>query len=82
MSEHAARPPAQDDEYGFDTRAVRAGFERSLFGEHTEPVFLSSSFVHDSAAHAAAKFAGEAELVEPNVEAVAALLGLKADEHN
>ena len=39
---------------------MRAGFERTSFGEHTEPVFLSSSFVHDSAAHAAARFAGEA----------------------
>ncbi len=49
------------DEYGFDTLAVRGGFERTPFGEHTEPVFLASSFVHDSAAHAAARFAGEAD---------------------
>ncbi len=61
MSERAAPPPGEGDEYGFDTRAVRAGFERTAFGEHTEPMFLASSFVHDSAAHAAAKFAGEAE---------------------
>ena len=60
MSEGAARPPGEGDEFGFDTRAVRAGFERTPFGEHTEPVFLASSFVHDSAAHAAARFAGEA----------------------
>jgi O-succinylhomoserine sulfhydrylase len=44
----------------FSTLAVRAGFERSNFGEHAEPMFLTSSFVHDSAEHAAAKFAGEA----------------------
>jgi len=61
MTDRAASPDGEDDDYGFDTRAVRAGFERTSFGEHTEPVFLSSSFVHDSAAHAAAKFAGEAE---------------------
>ncbi|MCZ2412885.1 MAG: O-succinylhomoserine sulfhydrylase, partial [Burkholderiales bacterium] len=61
MSTGTARPPAEGDDYGFDTRAVRAGFERTPFGEHTEPVFLASSFVHESAAHAAAKFAGEAE---------------------
>ncbi|MCM5569538.1 O-succinylhomoserine sulfhydrylase [Burkholderiaceae bacterium FT117] len=47
--------------YRFDTRAVRAGTERTHFGEHTEAMFLTSSFVHDSAEHAAAKFAGEAE---------------------
>ncbi len=47
--------------YAFETRAVRAGFERTAYGEHDEPIFLTSSFVHESAAHAAAKFAGEAE---------------------
>ena len=54
---------AEDDaaaRWSFETRAVRAGFERSAYGEHDEPIFLTSSFVHDSAAHAAAKFAGEA----------------------
>jgi O-succinylhomoserine sulfhydrylase len=50
-----------DEEYRFDTRAVRAGTERTQFGEHSEAMFLTSSFVHDSAEHAAAKFAGEAE---------------------
>ncbi|MCL4183692.1 MAG: PLP-dependent transferase, partial [Burkholderiaceae bacterium] len=60
MSDRAPRAPGEDEEYGFDTRAVRAGFERTPFGEHTEPMFLTSSFVHESAAHAAAKFAGEA----------------------
>ncbi len=43
----------------FETRAVRAGFERSQFGEHCEPIYLTSSFVHTSAANAAAKFANE-----------------------
>ncbi|RIK98474.1 MAG: O-succinylhomoserine sulfhydrylase [Burkholderiales bacterium] len=47
--------------WSFETRAVRAGFARTGYGEHDEPIFLTSSFVHDSAAHAAAKFAGEAE---------------------
>ncbi len=61
MNDRAAQAPGEDDDYGFDTRAVRAGFERTAFGEHTEPMFLTSSFVHDSAAHAAAKLAGEAE---------------------
>ena len=61
MTDRAAPPAGGDDDYGFDTRAVRAGFERTPYGEHTEPMFLTSSFVHESAAHAAAKFAGEAE---------------------
>ncbi|NLD68985.1 MAG: O-succinylhomoserine sulfhydrylase [Limnobacter sp.] len=51
----------QTPEYRFDTLAIRSGVERTPFGEHTEPIFLTSSFVHDSAAHAAAKFAGEAD---------------------
>jgi len=53
----------QDDQapYHLDTLAVRAGIDRTNFGEHSEPIFLTSSFVHDSAAHAAAKFAGQAD---------------------
>ena len=46
---------------GFDTLAVRTGIDRTQYGEHGEPIFLTSSFVHDSAAHAAAKFAGDAD---------------------
>lgn len=43
-----------------DTLAVRAGIVRTSEGEHAEPVFLTSSYVFDSAADAAARFAGEA----------------------
>ena len=42
----------------FDTRAVRAGTERSAFNEHSEALFLTSSFVFESAAQAAARFSG------------------------
>ena len=45
----------------FDTRAVRAGTLRSEFNEHSEALFLTSSFVFGSAAQAAARFAGEDE---------------------
>jgi O-succinylhomoserine sulfhydrylase len=55
------RREAPEDDYRFDTLGVRAGTERTAYGEHTEAMFLTSSFVHDSAEHAAAKFAGEAE---------------------
>lgn len=47
------------DEFDFDTRAVRAGTARSQFNEHSEALYLTSSFVFDSAAQAAARFAGE-----------------------
>jgi O-succinylhomoserine sulfhydrylase len=49
------------DHPDFDTRAVRAGTLRSGFNEHGEALFLTSSFVFDSAAQAAARFAGEDE---------------------
>jgi O-succinylhomoserine sulfhydrylase len=43
----------------FETLAVRAGIRRSQFNEHAEALFLTSSFVFESAAQAAARFAGE-----------------------
>lgn len=51
--------PISLDDLGFETRAVRAGIERTPFGEHAEPIFVTSSFVFESAAQAAARFAGE-----------------------
>jgi len=45
----------------FDTRAVRAGTLRTEFNEHSEALFLTSSFMFDSAAQAAARFSGEDE---------------------
>lgn len=52
---------ADDDtplNFEFDTRAVRAGALRTPFGEHSEALFLTSSFVFDSAAQAAERFSG------------------------
>ncbi len=45
--------------YQPETLAVRAGTLRSQFGEHSEAMFLTSSFVFESAAQAAARFIGE-----------------------
>ncbi len=45
----------------FDTLAVRAGIARSQFNEHSEALYLTSSFVFDNAAQAAARFSGEEE---------------------
>ena len=41
-----------------DTLAVRGGQIRSHEGEHAEALYLTSSYVFDSAAHAAARFDG------------------------
>jgi O-succinylhomoserine sulfhydrylase len=46
------------DRYALDTLAVRAGQERSQFGEHAEALYLTSSYVFESAAQAAARFSG------------------------
>ena len=50
-----------DPDVAFETAAVRAGTERTDFGEHSEALFLTSSFVYQSAAQAAAMFSGAEE---------------------
>lgn len=45
------------DRYGMNTLAVRAGRQPTGEGEHSEPLFLTSSFVFRDAAQAAARFA-------------------------
>ena len=47
-------------DWSFETLAVRAGQERSQFNEHSEALYLTSSFVFDSAAQAAASTASTA----------------------
>jgi O-succinylhomoserine sulfhydrylase len=47
------------DQFDFDTQAVRAGIHRSEFNEHSEALYLTSSFVFRNAAQAAARFANE-----------------------
>src|SRR5690349_9502424 len=44
--------------YDIETLAVRAGIARSQFNEHSEGLYLTSSFVFDNAAQAAARFQG------------------------
>jgi O-succinylhomoserine sulfhydrylase len=48
-----------DQTYQPETLAVHAGTVRSQFGEHSEALFLTSSFVFENAAQAAARFIGE-----------------------
>jgi O-succinylhomoserine sulfhydrylase len=74
--------------WSFETLAVRAGQERSQFGEHSEALYLTSSFVFKNAAQAAARFSGEepgnvyARFTNPTVttmqERLAALEGAEA----
>ncbi len=45
----------------FETRAIREQAERSQHREHSVPVYLTSSFVFDSAEHGQALFAGDME---------------------
>lgn len=71
-----------------DTLAIRAGQHRSAEGEHSEPIVTTSSYVFDSAAHAAARFSGEdpgnvySRYTNPTVrtfeERIAALEGAEA----
>ena len=46
------------DEFEFDTVAVRAGQQRTAEGEHSDPIFLTSSYVFANAAEAEARFKG------------------------
>ena len=48
-----------NDQFGFDTKSIRAGNTQSSFQEHSEALFLTSSFTFKSAEEAAARFSGE-----------------------
>ncbi|MBP7918242.1 MAG: O-succinylhomoserine sulfhydrylase, partial [Rhodocyclaceae bacterium] len=71
-----------------ETLAVRTGMDRSAHNEHSEALYLTSSFVFDNAAQAAARFSGEeagnvyARFTNPSVtlfeERLAALEGADA----
>ena len=50
-----------NNDWQLETLAVRAGQERSQFNEHSEALYLTSSFVFENAAQAAARFSGEEE---------------------
>jgi O-succinylhomoserine sulfhydrylase len=46
------------EKYDLSTLGVRAGIRRTEFGEHSEALFLTSSFVFESAEQAAGRFTG------------------------
>jgi O-succinylhomoserine sulfhydrylase len=47
------------NDYALETQAVRAGQTRTAEQEHSDPIFLTSSYVFNSAAEAAARFSGK-----------------------
>ncbi|WP_415903906.1 O-succinylhomoserine sulfhydrylase [Neptuniibacter sp. QD48_55] len=47
--------------YDLETLALRSGQHRSLEGEHSDPIYPTSSYVFSSAREAAARFGGEEE---------------------
>ena len=49
----------QNREWGLATQAIRTGHRRTAEGEHSEPIFATSSYIFGSAAEAAARFAGD-----------------------
>ncbi|ARU30746.1 O-succinylhomoserine sulfhydrylase [Sulfuriferula sp. AH1] len=48
-----------NEDYDIETLAVRAGISRSQFNEHSEALYLTSSFVFNNAAEAEARFRGD-----------------------
>lgn len=63
ISDYERQERIQFDPEGYDlaTLAVRSGQHRSLEGEHSDPIYPTSSFVFSSAREAAARFGGEEE---------------------
>ncbi|SFC44664.1 O-succinylhomoserine sulfhydrylase [Marinospirillum celere] len=49
----------ENNSWGTATRALRSGHRRTAEREHAEPIFTTSSFVFESAAHAAECFTNE-----------------------
>ncbi|WP_051786508.1 O-succinylhomoserine sulfhydrylase [Endozoicomonas numazuensis] len=49
------------DQWAFETQAIRTGVIRSGEREHSEAIYLTSSFTYDSAEQAQAVFAGDEE---------------------
>ncbi|MDB6060776.1 MAG: O-succinylhomoserine sulfhydrylase [Verrucomicrobiaceae bacterium] len=58
MSDKETQRRAALENANLDTIAIRAGHVRTAEGEHSEAMFLTSSYVFDSAEQAAARFAG------------------------
>ena len=70
------------EESGFATLAIRTGQRRGPEGEHSEPIYATSSYVFANAAEAAARFAGDepgniySRFTNPTVQAFEARLAI------
>ena len=47
------------NDYSVETQAIRAGQQRTHEGEHSVPIFMTSSYVFDSAEAASLRFTGQ-----------------------
>ncbi len=56
-----ATQPVNDLDWSLETLAIRSGHRRTHEDEHSEPLFLTSSYVFNSCEEAAARFKGETE---------------------
>lgn len=75
----------ETESWNLETLAIRHGYQRTEQGEHGEALFLTSSFVYDSAEQAANRFSGKeagniySRFTNPNISAfearIAALEG-------
>lgn len=70
------------NDYSIETQAIRAGQQRTHEGEHSIPIFMTSSYVFDSAEAAALRFTGQqpgniySRFTNPTVEAFQQRLAL------
>jgi O-succinylhomoserine sulfhydrylase len=61
ISPEPAKHNATDQAFSFDTIAIRTGHSPTHEAEHSEPLFLTSSFTYGSAEDAANVFSGKSE---------------------
>ena len=79
----------------FETDAIRQQLDRTNYGEHSSPLFLTSSFVFEDAEHMRASFAEEndqniysrfsnpntSEFIDKVVTMEGAEAGFRSEEH-
>ena len=52
---------ANNKKWNLETKLIREGLNRSQFGETSEPIYMTSSYVYDSPEQAEARFKGDEE---------------------
>ena len=59
-----------DQEFGFETEAIRTQLERTQYLEHSVPLYLTSSFVFEDAEDMRASFAEEKDRISTAATAI------------